>query len=219
MNRYLIITCFLISILLYYYYKKYINNRNIQSFISKKNIILLGDSILNNELYVPSDKSIPYLLESNKDLNVINYAQDNATIYNTFKQLDKIPLEYNNKNTTIFLSAGGNNMLNIKYSDNSDNQNISANLHELISKYNKLVESIHSKLPLCKLYLLDLYTPKDNFSINYNDIQQWNHNIYKQSNNIIYLSKIINNPNDLTNIEPSIEGGNKIANSIYNSIY
>lgn len=218
MNTYIIIFCLFISILLYYYYKKYINNRNTQSFITKKTVILLGDSILNNQLYVPSNKSIPYLLQTNKDLNVINYAQDSATIYTIFKQLDKIPLEYNNKNTTIFLSAGGNNILNIKYSDNNNDQNISANLHKIISNYNKLVESIHTKLPLCKLYLLDLYTPKDNFSINYNDIQKWNNNIYKQSNNIIYLSKIINNSNDLTNIEPSIEGSIKIADSIYNSI-
>lgn len=218
MNTYIIIFCLFISILLYYYYKKYINNRNTQTFIPKKTVILLGDSILNNQLYVPSNKSIPFLLQTNKDLNVINYAQDSATIYTIFKQLDKIPLEYNNKNTTIFLSAGGNNILNIKYSDNNNDQNISANLHKIISNYNKLVESIHTKLPLCKLYLLDLYTPKDNFSINYNDIQKWNNNIYKQSNNIIYLSKIINNSNDLTNIEPSIEGSIKIADSIYNSI-
>ena len=59
------------------------------------------------------------------------------------------------------------------------------------------------------------------------NIEKYNYKIVYIMSIIIYNSiksenscgiKIINNSNDLTNIEPSIQGGSKIANFIYNSI-
>ena len=44
--------------------------------------------------------------------NVYNYAKNESTIHDLYLQLDKIPTNMNNSNTYIFISAGGNDILN-----------------------------------------------------------------------------------------------------------
>ena len=74
-------------------------------------IILMGDSVLNNSKYVSAKKSVFDILQT-KTKNVFNYAKDGATIDDLYQQLDKIPLELNTDKTNIFISAGGNDILN-----------------------------------------------------------------------------------------------------------
>jgi lysophospholipase L1-like esterase len=75
------------------------------------NVILLGDSVLNNSNYVPSGKSVGDILNS-KLSNVLNLAKDGATINDLYRQLDDIPIELDKAETFVFISAGGNDILN-----------------------------------------------------------------------------------------------------------
>ena len=80
-----------------------------EGLTNNNTIILMGDSILNNANYVPEGTSV-YAFLKQKVSNVINVAKDGATINDLYTQLDKIPIELNNSQTYIFISAGGNNI-------------------------------------------------------------------------------------------------------------
>ena len=215
----IIIIIFLIllfSFLLFYLFK--ISNSYKETFISSnKTIILLGDSILNNNKYVSSNSSIPFLLNlhlTNQNDKLINLAQDNASISIVYNQLAKIPIDLNNSNTFIILSVGGNDLLN-GFED----------INHIISKYDSLIKSIHTKLPLVNLFLMNLYYPFEFESINNNNskqyyslIKKWNNHIENSFHKQINLTKIINNSDDLFNIEPSSIGGQKIVEHIINNI-
>ena len=78
----------------------------------KKTLIFLGDSILDNKNYVNKTDSVEYLLRENDKYKIVFLAQDNSIIADIASQMDKIPKELNNKNNYVFLSVGGNNLLN-----------------------------------------------------------------------------------------------------------
>jgi hypothetical protein len=84
--------------------------------------------VLNNSAYVPQGKSVvDYLKE--KTNKVFNFAKDGATIQDCYAQLDKIPLDFNNTNTYVFISVGGNDILNNRSQLNN------AAIDSLFSKY------------------------------------------------------------------------------------
>ena len=167
---------------------------------------MLGDSILNNQKYVPAQDSIPYLL--NQQFHLINLAKDNATITSVYSQLNKIPIDLNNSNTFIFVSVGGNDIINNKQ-----------NINQYIEKYNTLLESIKTRLSKSNIIILNLYFPIESHEEYYNEINIWNNNIKNQSIKSIDLTNIIKSPNDLTAyIEPSSIGGKKIASAIISSL-
>jgi lysophospholipase L1-like esterase len=217
----LIIFIILFLFLLFYLYK--ISHKDKETFnSSNKTIILLGDSILNNNNYVSSNSSIPFLLDlhlTKQNDNLINLAQDNASISSVYNQLDKIPIDLNNSNTFIILSVGGNDLLNLckyKYKD----------INQIMSKYDSLINSIQSRLPSIHLILMNLYYPfefefeseSNNSKHYYSLIEKWNNHIENYSHKQINLTKIINNSNDFINIEPSSIGGQKIVQHIINNI-
>jgi hypothetical protein len=74
-------------------------------------VILMGDSVLNNSNYVPLDKSVINILKT-KTNNILNVAKDGATINDLYEQLDKIPMDFNRADTYVFISVGGNDILN-----------------------------------------------------------------------------------------------------------
>jgi len=190
----------------YYYYfffrENFINN--------EKTIILLGDSMLNNVNYLPLNQSIPFLLKR-ENSSVFVFAEDNATINSVYFQLNEISIDYNNKNTFIFLSIGGNDLL--KNKNNKEN---------IFKKYKLLIDSILSKMPNINLILLTLYYPfNDDFNKYHNVISWWNNQIFNNysKKNIIITSKFMNSSSDfIFNIEPSFLGGNKIINEIKKKI-
>jgi len=199
-----------ILIFLYFIYKRDgFTNKNTNT---NKTIVLLGDSMIANNSYVKSGHSIQDMIEQifPKD-QVLMLAKNNSTIHNVFYQVDKIPFELDNPNTYIFLSAGGNDLLN------SPSLN-STLLNEIFDKYTLLVNTIITRLPNAKLYLLTLYSTQDEQLKPYLTI--WNKKLkhlmsYQNKSNIIDTSIFINNENDLIyNIEPSETGGQKIANAI-----
>ena len=76
-----------------------------EGLTNNNNIILMGDSVLNNSNYVPEGKSVYDNLKTKLN-NVLNLAKDGATINDLYLQLDKIPIELNSPETFIFISAG-----------------------------------------------------------------------------------------------------------------
>ena len=173
-----------------------------------KTIVLLGDSMLANSSYVKAGYSIQNIIEKtfSKD-NFLMLAKNNSTIQDVFYQLDKIPFDLDKSTTNIFLSIGGNNLLRTKLD--------SVKVNEIFDKYSILVDSIITKLPNAKLNLLTLYFPLNQPDHPYVDI--WNTKIKQlmPSRNIIDTSALITSKNDLVyNIEPSLSGGQKIANAI-----
>lgn len=184
----------------------------------------MGDSILKNNAYVSHNNSVENLvLQKNK--NTYCYAEDHATISDIFSQIDNLSIEYNNPNTYIFLSAGGNNILSHYVDQNNDPSNTSK-IDSIFELYKNLVKSIQTRLPLANLVLLDIYYPTMQYTKYHPVIKEWNrkiHEYYTDTNNKIYnvlqISKHLTQQNDFSfGIEPSNDGGKKIAELIANNL-
>lgn len=206
MINYLHILLFILLFILFQYFFK-----KTDSFSNKQTIILLGDSMLNNSKYVKPGHSIEDILIK-RDCEVFVFAQDGAKIVDVYSQLDNILINFNTANTYIFLSIGGNDILN-----NEINNEI--NINNLFEKYKRLINSIKSKLPKTNIIALTLYYPAD-YKQYENIIKIWNSNIKKlMDKNIIETDKLINNKIDIVySIEPSFIGGQKIVNAILQKI-
>jgi len=172
------------------------------------NYVLLGDSILNNSSYVSNGENIAALLQKkNPDGKVLCLATDGAKISNIPPQISSIPSLYNDSNTIIFLSVGGNDILNNTHNPDFDT---------MLEEYNKLIESIKIVAPEATLYLVDLYFPRNKDSEQYwQVITEWNNKLtkYASDNNvhIFNVSSILTKPEDFTGIEPSSIGGQKMV--------
>lgn len=180
---------------------------------SSKNVVLIGDSILNNSAYVSQDESVPDLLSKKLlgNATVYNFAKDGATISDCYAQLDKIPFD---SNATIFVSCGGNNILN------SRNLNLNLNVTNLFAEYSQLLKSIKVRSPNASLYALNLYVPAGGHYKSYKPvIDQWNNLL---DNNASVLGYSVLNINNLLvleedfvyGVEPSFKGGNKLVSEL-----
>ena len=181
---------------------------------SNKNIVLLGDSVLYNNSFVKKGNSVQDFLEKNKNKNITiyNYAENEETINGIYQQLSKINSDLNSENTTLFLSVGGNDILQMSTTKSS--------IKKLFESYKILIRAIKTKLPLTKLILLNIYQPikEPEYS---GKILEWNTLLSTEYGyfSILDLTKILYKPNDFThNIEPSSTGGVKISNKILSMI-
>lgn len=187
---------------------------------SKKNktIVLLGDSILKNNSYVSNGKAIDNILEE-RNATVYSLAQNNAKIVDVYGEINKIPLEINNKSTMIFLSSGGNDILSF-YVDQHGDTTDTGFLKTMLAAYKTLVKSIQTRMNECQIVLLDIYYPTSNQFTQYKPIlEEWNALLenYARENSLglLQISKSVTAPNDFTlSIEPSEQGGEKIAQKI-----
>ena len=177
---------------------------------SNKNIVLLGDSILYNNSFVKKGNSVQDFLEKNKNKNITiyNYAENEETINGIYQQLSKINSDLNSENTTLFLSVGGNDILQM--------YNTNATIKTLFESYKTLIKAIKTKLPLVNLILLNIYQPikAPEYS---GKIQEWNTLLTTEYGyfSILDLTQILYKPIDFTHdIEPSHTGGEKISNKI-----
>ena len=82
------------------YAKKNIENMTLSSDIT---VILLGDSMLNNSLYVPQNKSVSSILKPYLMNDLHNFAQDGATINDIYGQVDKVDSKLDSSKTFIFI--------------------------------------------------------------------------------------------------------------------
>jgi hypothetical protein len=183
-----------------------------EGLTNNDNLVLIGDSVLNNSNYVSADNSVYDNLKT-KTSNVFNYSKDASTINDCYEQLDKIPLELNQSNTYVFISAGGNNILNAR------NKMSSENIIQLFNEYTEFIKSVKTRLTNANIYICNLYLPTNSrFQIYKQSIEQWNNLISQKSSNynVIDLHSLLNTPEDFVyDIEPSEIGSKKIANIIY----
>ena len=223
---YIFILIFVILIVSFYTQYTYDSvNINIEPFLNnnnKNNIVLLGDSILKNNSYVKNGQSIEDILREKKGDNLYCLALNNSTVVDVYSQIDSIPLEINNENTTIFLSSGGNDILS-QYVDKRDSDVSDSHvLNVIFIAYKKMVKSLRVKMNKTKLVLIDIYYPTSNQFSQYKPIvQDWNNMLEKyareKSFGLIQISKSVTASDDFTlSIEPSEKGGEKIARSILN---
>ena len=175
---YILLLCFIIIAVstFTHYYKYYVlrepfgnsNNKN------DKTYILLGDSILKNNSYVKNGKGIDDILNEKTNGNTKCYAKDDSTIVDVYSQLDSIPSDLNKDSTIIFLSAGGNDILN-NYADKEVSIKDTKVLGPMFNAYKTLIKSIQTKMDESKLVLLDIYYPTNIKLSQYKPIlEEWN---------------------------------------------
>ena len=148
----------------------------------KNNIILMGDSVLNNSNYVPKGKSVYDNLKTKLD-NVLNVSEDGATINDLYLQLDKIPIELNSSETFIFISAGGNNILN---------KQTNTDITQLFDSFMDFLNALRAKLSNVKIniiYYLDNKSIQIAFIENTNE--KWEEKVISQILNKPQLPHII----------------------------
>lgn len=222
--KYLLYILFFLFVLyiLYFYIIKNLFKEGFDTQ-SNKNYILLGDSILKNDKYVSDGNSIEDLLtERIKGKNIYCLAEDDSKIVDIYSQVSKIPINLNNENTYIFLSAGGNDILSHYVDRNQDMTDISV-LKPMFSSYKNLVKSISTRAPNAKIIIFDIYYPNNiTYKQFHSIIKEWNNMIYSFTNNpnnniysIVKISNELTNSNDFSfGIEPSSNGGKKIVDLI-----
>ena len=213
MIRKLIYLPIVIAIILYFYFHNVIFAEGMTS--NNYNIVLLGDSVFQNSNYVPKDKSIEYLLKERVPIHSLVLAQDNATINLLYKQYKNMPTSMNHKNTNLYISIGGNDLLSAYENTDVTNNDLFDMIWEL---YKSTILNI-STITQCNIILTDIYYITDsNYSKYLPIIEKWNSNLYlfaKQHDlDVFKISKILTIPSDFTHsIEPSVNGGKKLVNS------
>jgi hypothetical protein len=187
-----------------------------EGLTNNNDVILVGDSVLNNSNYVPTGKSVYDVLKT-KLSNVNNFAKDGATIHDLYGQLDKIPMELNNSNVYLFISAGGNDILN------SRTMLHDTDIMRIFNKYMEFLKALRAKLTNVNINVMNLYMPSNPRYQSYkSSIDKWNELIKLYSNkvgamyNVIDLHALLKTPNDFVyDIEPSESASVKIAYIIY----
>ena len=206
---------------------QYLNHRSVGPDVeafnpSREKLILLGDSTLKNNAYVATGMAIEDILQNKTIGNTFSYAKDFSVIQSVYKQLDQIPNTMNGKYTSICLSIGGNDIINAYKYDNVSLNDLD-HIGVVFKEYEKLVRVIQAKMNLSRIFLVDAYYPVDiTYSRYTNVLTEWNSKIYNfaniQKNNIsgvVMISEIVTTSDDIVHkIEPSITGGDDIANQI-----
>ena len=183
--------------------------------------LLLGDSILNNEIYVANGRSVNQLLNDSTNGRTTCLAKNEATIAGVYDQVGKIPdkLKSDSYNTTIFLSIGGNDILN-QASDKDGGEVDSRVIKTIFSAYKPLIKSIQTIMPKSQLVLLDIYYPTNlKYQQFHKVIREWNDKLYNfaRENNlsVLRISDILIKPEDFSvSIEPSAIGSQKLVDVI-----
>jgi hypothetical protein len=213
---------FLIFIFFSLFLKSYSFIEGFDSSSNIKNIVFLGDSILNNQSYVSYGKSIQDYIEKKNTsyYKIYNFAQDGATIPSIYKIINGIPEYLNSTETIVLISIGGNDILSTML--NHENKNNDMYIYKLFFSYQLLLEAIKQKMNLCKIFLLDIYYPPHPHFQNWIPfLKKWNHLLEKNQENytVIKISENMNESTDFTEfIEPSETGGEKIVNLILSLI-
>jgi hypothetical protein len=213
MNKYIIITIIgVFSIIIINYYFYWNTNMNIELFsnpIKTESIILVGDSILKNNSYVLEEKSVEKLLSTKTDAHIYCFAVNDSIIKDANEQVNILPQHLNEPSTCIFLSIGGNDIL----------KGIDP-VSSIFKQYMDLVDLMKERMDKTKIVLINLYYPTDEkYEKYYSSIKRWNELVdaYAKDNHLKVLdaSTILFKEEDFTSeIEPSIIGGEKLANEI-----
>jgi hypothetical protein len=217
-----ILLCFIVAVSYWTTYASS-NYALVESFNSdKQSFVLLGDSILKNDAYVSDGKSVEELLLERTNGKTTCLAIDHSKIVDIYSQVDKIPKELNTSQTTVFLSAGGNDILT-HYVDQGNDSTDTSILGTMFAAYKKLLKSIQKKLPNANIVLLDIYYPDNMTYKQYHSIiNDWNKMVYeyaaKNGLSVLKISSVLTKPDDFSfGIEPSATGGRKLVDAILSS--
>ena len=217
-----ILICFIIAVS---YWNTYMSSKymSMEPFNSdKQSFVLLGDSILKNDAYVSDGKSIDQLLIERTNGKTTCLAIDHSKIVDIYSQVDKIPDNLNSNLTTVFLSAGGNDILT-HYVDQENDSTDTSILGTMFAAYKKLIKSIQKKLPNANIVLLDIYYPDNMTYKQYHSvIDSWNKMIYEYATqnglSVLKISGVLTKPDDFSfGMEPSAIGSRKLVDAILSS--
>jgi hypothetical protein len=133
----------------------------------KQHFILLGDSVFKNDIYVANGKSVDVLLKEKTNGETTTLAVNDSIISDVYYQLDKIPDSLKSrsasvkvyKNTTIFLSVGGNDIL-AQFDEKNKEFDIKI-IDTIFTAYEKLVKTIQAVMPNAIIVLVDIYYPEN----------------------------------------------------------
>ena len=190
---------------------------NIEALTNNIDVVLIGDSMLENGNYVEDDKTVGANIKNTHKKTLV-LAKDESMVADIKSQLKNIPEKLDNENTYIFLSVGGNDLLEIYKYQNKDINDFS-HVDNVFSNYKNLVNFIKKKYNF-NIVLLNIYFPKDDLYVKFHKIiTKWNKKllVFSKKNNFKFLdiSKILYKKKHFTNgIEPSIIGSKILANSI-----
>lgn len=150
-------------------------NMVVREGFSQNNLVLVGDSILNNAPYVEEDQTVESKLLQITSDRVFVLAKDRATIHDVYSQLGAIPHSLNHDQNSIVLSVGGNNLL----TDMLIRQVVNVPL--IFNEYKKLVLSIRTSNFKARLFVMDIYYPiSDPISDTFHKtIYHWNALLYR----------------------------------------
>lgn len=193
-------------------------------------IVLLGDSIFDNAVYVPGGPSVlEHLLRMLPDgWQATLLAVDGATVSSTHAQLGRIPHDA----THLVLSAGGNDALltggDLFHAEAADVrealEKIGSVSDEFASEYKHLVNELRSKhlpLTLCTVYdSIPGLTPAELAGLCvFNDTIT--RTAFETGATLIDLRTVCREAADYSSIspiEPSASGGRKIASAIASAV-
>lgn len=181
-----------------------------EGMMVNKKLILIGDSIFQNENYVEEGESIEDLLQDKATV----VAKDNAKILDVYDQLNFIPESENIETNVIVVSAGGND-LDYIYKDLGKDENLDI----IFNNYKELIMEINKKTKT-QLVLSTIYYPTSKDYKPYLPIvKEWNQLVIDFANinnfGIFHLDKYVTKSSHFTQqIEPSKEGGKIIADKL-----
>lgn len=182
----------------------------------KRHIVLMGDSILKNDAYVKHGETVSDWVrnKSGADCECNTVAMDSAMIEDVYSQMEFIDLDWNTKDTFLFLSVGGNDLLSKHQSQSQSQGQQVLDVDAVFDSYAKLVSTILEEWNNTQLVLLNLYCPisKPHLCA---IVKKWNELQLQYANSknikVIYIDS--SEPN-IRGIEPTSEGGEKIAEQI-----
>ncbi|MEO1526363.1 MAG: SGNH/GDSL hydrolase family protein [Planctomycetota bacterium] len=195
-----------------------------------RHVVLVGDSIFDNALYVPGGPSVTEhvgrLLSPGDRASLV--AVDGATVSSVFRQIERVPDDA----THLILSAGGNDALwtagNIFSEESTDIrsslQRVDESVTEFAKEYRRLVDELREfglPLTLCTVY--DSVPGLDLSEVA--GLCVFNDTISRTAISVgatlIDLRTICAEKSDYSEtspIEPSASGGGKIARAIIQSV-
>jgi hypothetical protein len=199
-----------------------------EGLAQKKNLFLIGDSMLNNQLYVPDGDSVYHKVREQTRETVHLLAKDDAVITEMYSQLHKIPQHFNDNATYVCVSAGGNDLLGMQslIYTNSFKKDSQEEMDDVFKEYTKFISAIKMRLPDATLLLLNLYYPPSMPHLK-TVVAYWNELLSNTFTNdsvtknirVIQVDKVFTDPTDfVSRIEPSSEGGDKLSRLILDNI-
>jgi len=189
----------------------------IEYLTNNEDIVLVGDSILENSKYVPKNKSVKDEIFK-KHKNMLMLAEDDSKIRDIEKQLKKMPKHLNKKSTHLIISVGGNDILE-KYEKKKESDITTKKIDELFIEYRTLLENIKKNYKM-KIVLVNIYLPLAESHVKLHKvIREWNRRqkSYARAKQIkiLAIADKFDEPKHFTKkIEPSAEGSKIIAEQV-----